>query len=291
MKKSKNIYTANFPELILKQEDLLQLQSTLKDMLTDIDKIARDNNLHCMLTYGTLIGAIRHKGFIPWDDDIDLMMLRTECDKLIDIIKKDYSDKYIVESPDKDKTINKMIKIYLKGTNYVEINKEGWNQQKSIFIDIFPIENLPVKHKIRKWLYFICVRASSVVADLWYPSKTVLAKCKTNKELKKQYKKRRLFGLPVSFLSPFMWTKLSQKLAIYHKETGKVVIPADSTYLRETFDKSMFEDLIEVDFEGNKYYAPKEYDKYLKNIYNDYMQIPPLEKRARHIALEISFPE
>lgn len=291
MKKSKIIYTEKFPELVMSDNDLKLLQETLNKMLIDIDNIAKMHNLNCILSGGTLLGAIRHKGFIPWDDDVDLMMLRADYDKLKDIIEKDYSDKYIVEVPDKNKTINKMMKIYLKGTKYVEISNEGWPQNKYIFIDIFPIENLPKRYKIRGRLYFVCIRASSVSADLWYPSKTILNKCKTDKELRKQFLIRRLYGIFVSFFSPHVWTKLSQIFAVYPKETGKVTIPSGFTYFREIFDKKVFEDLIEVEFESNKYYSPKDYDLYLKNLYKDYMQIPPVEKRERHIAVELSFPK
>lgn len=118
---------------------------TEQEILDVIDKICRDNNLRYSLAYGTLIGAVRHKGFIPWDDDIDLMMPREDYEKLLSVWESQAPKGYILQNSrtDPDFTQN-FTKIRKDGTTFLQEESERTkNYHKGIFVDIFPETEWP----------------------------------------------------------------------------------------------------------------------------------------------------
>ena len=162
-----------------------------------------------------------------------------------------------------------------------------------LFIDVFIIENMPVsrlKRKILGKIYDFSYKGASVCVDYLYPSPPILQKSKENIELRKYYKLRRRIGFLFCHLGGLkFYLKLVDKIANKSKETGFYGVPSAISYEREVFEKEMFEDIIKVDFCGYRFKAPANYDHYLKNLYGDYMEIPPLEKRELHVAYKITF--
>lgn len=125
----------------------LELHMVLLDAMKDIDKICRENGLKYYLYAGTLLGAVNHGGFIPWDDDIDLVMFPDDFDRLAQIIDAHYSDRYAVSTFDSDSDwYSKMNKLYVKGT--AVITQHG-NDSHPIFIDISKLHNIPDKRRQR----------------------------------------------------------------------------------------------------------------------------------------------
>ena len=124
-----------------------EAKEKMLEMMCYIDKVCRENNIKYSLAYGTLIGAIRHKGFIPWDDDMDIMLTRDNYDKLIEIIKKD--DKYDLLDFDSGFILN-FSKICCRNTLAIEKDKYRLKCDSiGVFVDIFPIDNLPEKEPKR----------------------------------------------------------------------------------------------------------------------------------------------
>lgn len=126
----------------------LELHTILLSVMKDIDKICRKNNLKYYLHAGTLLGAINHKGFIPWDDDVDISMKRSDYEKLSEILKEEYSDIYFVQDyTTDDKYPNNRVKICVKGTNVEYFHEDVISVHKNIFVDIAPLYYFP-KSKI-----------------------------------------------------------------------------------------------------------------------------------------------
>ena len=117
MKDSKNLYTRCFSEYKLSDEDLKKLQSELLEILVDIKTVCDKHQIDYMLCGGTMLGAIRHKGFIPWDDDVDIMMLRNEYNKFKAVFDEELSEKYVLAEPlSSPRYFSKMVKVFKKDT-------------------------------------------------------------------------------------------------------------------------------------------------------------------------------
>ncbi len=140
MQDSKSLYTRCFAEYRLSDDTLKKLQQELLTILVDIKTVCDKYQIDYMLCAGTTLGAVRHQGFIPWDDDVDIMMLRGEFYKFKEAFRKEFPDKYELAEPLSDsRYLSKLVKIYKKGTTYVEIPTAGVGGPNMIFVDLFLI--------------------------------------------------------------------------------------------------------------------------------------------------------
>lgn len=296
MQDSKSLYSRCFSEYRLTDEKLKQLQQVLLEILVDIKTVCEKYQINYMLSGGTALGAIRHKGFIPWDDDVDIMMLRSEFYKFKAVFNEELSDRYELAEPLSDpQYYSKMIKIYKKGTTFVEIPTAGVNGPDMIFVDLFLLENLPApgwKRKLKEIAYNVAFRASSVCLDYQYPSPPILQKCKVDRELRHYYSFRRFCGFFFSlFGSIQFYLKICESLAKCSEETDWVSMPSDTGYLGRVYPRRLFTSFTNAEFCGYIMKIPEDYDTYLTIDYGDYMQIPPPEKREVHSAYKISLGE
>lgn len=289
------LYSQYFNNLALSDENLDRLHKIEIEMLRDLDRLCKKYNIKYMLSGGSVLGAVRHKGFIPWDDDIDVMMYRDDYNKLDDAFKEMYGDKYIIKSNDNDKKfVGKMKKIYLRGTEFVEIEKENYPEETCIFIDVFAIDKMPnskIARKIRGAIHDFAFLATGAIYCYKYPSKTIMDMAAKDKEVKKFYNKKRIIGAILSVFFGFrfyMW--LEKKTSRYSNNHSKYEgIPTGIRYNREIFPRDTFRETILWDFEGEQFPIPKNYDAYLTNLYGDYMWIPPVEKREIHAVSKLNF--
>ena len=296
MLNSKNLYTRCFPEYRLSGEELKKLQDELLGILVDIKTVCDKHQIDYMLCGGTMLGAIRHKGFIPWDDDVDIMMLRSEFDKFKEAFKEELSARYELCEPLSDPNyFSKMVKVFKKGTTYVEIPAAGVDGPNMIFVDLFIIENLPepgLKRKFNSAFYDIAFKAASVCLDYKYPSPPIMEKGKTDRELKKYYLLRRSAGFIFSLFGNIrFYLKICEKLAVQEKETDWFGIPSDSGYLDRIYSRELFTNFTTADFCGYEMKIPRDYDSYLKAEYGDYMQIPSPENQEVHGVYKLKFSE
>ena len=127
--------------IILSEEQLETLKKTLLTMLKDVIEVCEKNNITYSLGGGSVLGAVRHKGFIPWDDDIDLNMSREDYDKFVIAFEKEYGYKYWIHTPEKTKNYNLLFaRIRLKGTALIT-RDDFDNEECGVPLDIFIIEN------------------------------------------------------------------------------------------------------------------------------------------------------
>ena len=291
MKKSKEVYSKAFCEYRLTAEQLSLLQDTLFKILLDIKRVCDEHDISFVLAGGTMLGAIRHEGFIPWDDDLDILMLRSEYEKFRKVFIAETGNKYDLVEPLDDQYTNKKPKVFLRDSVFTEVNNAGLpDRYKKVFVDVFIIEDVPASPMARKIIgkvYDFAFHASGLAADYKYPSPVILNKSREYEELEKYYRSRRRIGHMFSIIFGmrfYIW--LTTKLGHTKKETGWVAVPASFGYNREVFPKSFFTNLTNVTFNGESFSVPVQYDRYLKNLYGDYMKLPPEDKREVHSCAE-----
>ena len=293
MEHSKSLYSRCFDEYKLTDEQLKKLQDALLGMLVDVMAVCDKYGIDCMLAYGTTLGAVRHRGFIPWDDDVDVMMLRSEFERFREVFRSEFPGKYELDEPLSDpRYVSKIVKIFKKGTSFVELPAAGVGGPDMIFIDLFLIENVPapgIGRKLVKLAYETAFKAASLCVDYRYPSPPIMEKCRTDPELKKYYRTRRLLGFfPATLGGMSFYLKICEKLADRKKKSGWLGIPGDGNYTEAIYPAGIYTETATAEFCGYQMKIPKDYDTYLRQLYGDYMQIPPPEKQEYHSAYKFS---
>lgn len=145
----------------LTQEQLRKLQLTELELLVEFDRICRKNNIHYILGYGTLLGAVRHNGFIPWDDDVDVFLMRDEYNKFCEACKTDLNtEKFFLQNWETDKNFNSgYAKLRRNDTQYVRVGQERMKYHNGIYIDIMVfdkvIDEVKMREKFKKSVLFI----------------------------------------------------------------------------------------------------------------------------------------
>lgn len=259
-------------ELSLKEIQLAEL-----DILLEFDRICRENNLKYSLAGGTLLGAIRHKGFIPWDDDIDVCMPRPDYEKLIKCFQSSCSDidRFILTSDRGEKAEYPFAKIL---DRKISINEVGALETKNLWIDIFPIDGFPnnlseIKKILKKAIFYRCIISYTKLLNFnGYKGSHGKIIFLIRKRIATIYGYSRAHrGL----------INLSQKNKYESSEFVGCVIWGIYG-IGERMLKSEYEKSVEVEFEGRKFLAMSCWDSYLHGIYGDYMTLPPEEKRIVH---------
>lgn len=251
------------------------------DILVAFDKFCKEHSLRYFLSYGTVLGAIRHKGFIPWDDDIDVSMPRPDYEKFYELTKSNpIKENYITSVYRKceNRNYSQFMKVVDIWTRAWEKNPQRTKGVAGLWLDIFPIDgtitdkpDLFKKYtsarkktaffRITKIIYKVNCQniikffIKKIIQKIFRPLIPVFCK------MMDETVKRCMFET-----SDFVWESLS---------ISNVVV---------NFPKSIFEETVYADFEGHKFPVPKDYDQYLRKNYGDYMAFPPEEKRTGHIA-------
>ena len=256
------------------KKELRQLQLTLVEILDDFVKICDKHHLNYYLVGGTAIGAVRHSGFIPWDDDIDVAMLREDYEKFLDIAIEELPDKYFLQYEKTDKNYYLgFAKIRKNNTLFETEGCYRYKSHKGIFFDIFPIDYNPDRYSKKLRLEVVMIR--SIIETLKYKNKNLYFKHIRNK----------LISVP---LIPFTNKKLHKMLNRISKMNNKKehnyagIYCAQYPYQRDIYDIKTVNPPKKIMFEGKKYNVFHDVDAYLKGLYGDYMTLPPKEKQISH---------
>lgn len=248
--------------------ELREFQLKTLEMLLEVDKILKKNNLKYFLLYGSTLGAIRHNGFIPWDDDIDIGLYRREFEKMEKILQKELSEKYLYCRVGKNRIPNAPI-----GYLY-DISDRTMPLSEVPTIDIFPIDNIPDNRILQKiQLFFSKVYHLCVYRN---PSK--------NRGKKAYYITKIILSITPKFMLDFL-EKVSKKIIIFWKDRptkfiGNILAGAEGKDIRLYSD---FNEGVLKKFENHEFLVPECWDKYLKQIYGNYMILPPQsEQKPKH---------
>ncbi len=253
-------------------------KNTLK-ILEKIIEICEENDIGYFLAYGSLIGAIRHKGFIPWDDDLDIMMLRPEYDKFLKYCYEHGKELYPFKLLTRDSCENYPYNIArFNDMNYRVVYNNIRLYDSGLFIDIYPLDGAgngskdEIKKKYQKRKSLLFSFAGLSIDDHYEPSEKNKWWRSGIKYLGRLYAKIR--G------ADYWLDKLLEFGQIFPFEESKYIANMVWSPFFDIFEKSDFAEYMYAEFEGISVRIPKKYDKILKNIYGDYMQLPPEEKRV-----------
>ncbi len=249
------------------------------DILKEFIKVCDSLNLRYYITYGTLIGAIRHKGFIPWDDDIDLYMTRADFEQFKLKAPELLPEHLFVQTSKTDpEFIYSYMKIRNSNTTFIESTASHRNINHGIFIDIFPLDFYP-KSKIKAFFFTIlCELIRRRVITTIYQLK--------NSNLsfsKKTFLLLQKIALYILFPSIKTTLRLQKKISSNVTKSDKYVSYEDLNFSNKyIFSKSWFDDITKADFEDIQVNVPVDYDSVLKNLYGNYMEFPPKEHQIPH---------
>lgn len=264
--------------------ELRKLQLEELAMLNIIDSICRQNSIKYCLVGGTLLGAVRHQGFIPWDDDLDVAMPRSDYEKFIEVCKTLLPEEYYIHSIDSDsKYWLPFIKIRKYNTVFEENNIAGLGCRSGIYLDIFPLDDANAVDTMAKRIITKIIKelSSLFLYKIGYYQKH---KCKLLRRV--GYAMLSVFSM--RFLQKFQVCLMKH----YNSDSSEYYINYGSNYnpIKQTMPKKVYEPFKQVMFEGKYYSAPNDTDCFLKRLYgNNYMELPPVEKRITHNPVRLVF--
>lgn len=244
---------------------LRKAQLRMLDMLIEVDKICRKHNIQYWLDFGTLLGAVRHQGFIPWDDDVDISILKSDYNKLREVLLRELPDQFVFTDWMTDNFIFAHYGRVRDTQSFYPYPLFKKQKEQGLWLDIFVVEKIP-SMRIKRFVDFFYGRSFREIhhyGDVLYKSKS------------KKYFIRTIAYLahPISLL--LVWN--SRLLAMFKKSDLLGFTYSDNNttahYPSDIFPTK------EILFEGHKFFAPCNVDIYLKAIYGNYMEIPDEKKR------------
>ena len=254
-----------------------ELKMIQLDMLKDIHSFCVSHDIKYSLAFGSLLGAIRHKGYIPWDDDIDIMMRRDEYERFIATYG---NDRYKIADLSTNSGYGLPFAKVEDIRTVMEESVEGGSYY-GVYIDVFPVDNVPDDISQRKVFYH-----KKKFWNVLYNIKVI--KVKRGRSMAKNI----ILLMGHILLHPIKRAYIVRKMsqisqtfnAIKTNDVG-IVVPADSR-MEEAIPASCFDKYVSCKFEDAELMAIADYDLYLKAAYGDYMQLPPEEKRVSHHVFE-----
>ncbi len=259
--------------------NLEQLKKLEVELLSEVHKICLQENLSYSLGGGTLLGAVRHKGFIPWDDDIDIMMPRPDYEAFLSYCET-HDVPFAVQYFGNDKTyVDLSAKIFNPQTVLLNDNVTEGEVSSGVFIDVFPIDGLGDTYKSAKKAFkSTAFKRNLLIAALWKK----FFKSKTHSWYYEPF--RYAFFVLSRFVNKArLFDKIQKKYKKIDFNSVKYAAAVGGAYReKEILPQKVFTEYIDLPFEGNNFKAISSYDTYLSSIYGDYMKLPPEEKRVSH---------
>lgn len=262
------------------KETLDKLHKVEIEILDEFVRICKKNNLSYTLFAGTLLGAVRHKGFIPWDDDVDVGMLRDDYEKFLKIAHEELDSKYYLDCFEYNKKYHlAFAKIRKNGTIFDEETAHHLDNHKGIYIDVFPIDNV-YDNVERSHINAILIKM--IIQTIYVKNKIYkLSDCR-----------HKILSAFFMIFSHKTLMKLQKKLSTSNKNNNSELVACFLSvypFKKEVIKRSDVIPTKEIEFENKKYQVINNYDLYLKNVYGDYRKLPPKEKRVNHMPLKIDF--
>lgn len=262
--------------------DIKDIQREILSILIEFDKICKANNIDYQLFAGTLLGAIRHNGFIPWDDDIDVCLTRKDYDRFIDLCKSELNDDFFIQTYNTDeKYVLQFAKLRKNNTLFLEGAYSELEIHHGFYIDIFPLDNImpnSIMGSIQKQLLHLFRRLNRArIRKLCIDTNKIHVK---------------VFRLLLHYfvrIIPRKWTnKIYTKIAtMFNSKDTKYMSHLlngieKGRYTKFKIERNTFHETLDIDFEGYKFPVPVNYDILLRRVYGDYMELPPKEERKPH---------
>lgn len=289
------IYNSNKVGHQLTDEELKKLQNHLIKMYRDIEDVCKRHGIQICLAYGNVIGAMRHGGWVPWDDDMDIHMSREDYELFLEKYAQELPDKYKVSSYlSKDGSMARFAKIIDTSSVFVTVGSTK-SENSGVFIDIFPIDNTPGSESLnilrRYWAFFLMYTATSVMQvrkkSAFY--KSTMFKTKAGRA---NWIFRQCWGYLFNFATPQTWHRWIEKFAINRKKTGYCHVIADLDVCFKKIPADYYFPFRTINLpEIGEVNIPNKYDEYLRLTYGDWRKIPEEQDRWHHYVAEIEIPD
>lgn len=258
-------------------DELRKLQLIEVETLKEIMRLCRKHNLKCFLWYGTLLGAVRHDGFIPWDDDMDLAMPEEDYNKFLKIAEKELNENYFLHHIDTDPNyFPAFARVRRNDTTYIpEIYERAKFSNNGVWVDIYPLHYAGSDSSVREKVKFFLLR------KVFRPITAV-----NSLGVKKKSGVKKLCGAIIQKMDLKKLQKLNDKVASSCKKENAKYMVSEGTSMnmhRYYYPIEYFGEGVIHKFEGVDCLIPVNYDSLLRQIYGDYMQLPPEEERVGHL--------
>lgn len=273
------------------EELLRRIKDSEKDILRKFILICEKYNLDYFVVFGTLLGTIRHEGFIPWDDDIDVGMLRTDYEKFLEVAQKECGEEYFIQTIDTDPNYHLYFaKMRMNNTVFVEDSLQKTTGNDGFYIDIFPYDVIPDDDIVMKKYMKKSVRLGMLlsISKVREPQIGTYGKGKTmvlTLIWHVLHYTMKIFGKSKEVL----WKTTKASYAKYQNCDCKRLVTFSANAEKWIIEKSEIQQLLNRKFEDVIVKVPRGYDSILKRCYGDYMQLPPEEQRSNHMPVKIKF--
>lgn len=253
-------------------DTLRKLQLTELEILKVIDGICKKHDIKYSLYAGTLLGAVRHKGFIPWDDDLDICMSREQYNRFLEVWSSESPKGYLLQNKDNTPTFTQSFsKIRKDNTTFFQDGEIAGDYHMGIFVDIFPIDRMP-NGKFKRYAFvWRCMKYQLFCREFVPTQNGGIAKTaseiilKTTPNNLRKKKRQRL----IKKITKYNSEKRNNTVAIEIKGTFSTPLPPD-----------LMDEYVTLEFEGNKFPCVKKWDEYLTIKFGDYMKFPPEAERT-----------
>lgn len=264
----------------MKKLSLTELKTVQLGILEEVAKYCKNNKIRYSLFFGTLLGAIRHKGYIPWDDDIDIMMPRPDYEKFIETFKTTNNEIRVVSILHDKNYPYSFAKVENANTKLIEFSDFCYDI--GVNIDIFPIDGIPKENFFFQFFFqLLSLKRNLLLLKI----------------IKIDFTKRRYYKNLILIFSKIVLKTISSRIIIrsINKQITKYQFNSSDYVMASSFPgikkhhkmkRVNCERFIDLDFESNKYKGLKFYDEFLKMQYGNYMELPPLEERKTHHSFE-----
>lgn len=266
-----------------KQSTLREIQLAELELLKKLDAFCKKNKIKYFISYGTLLGAVRHKGFIPWDDDIDVSMMRKDFVRFCELVQKDNTLKFKSFETDKDY----LFYVPIVYDESIDLTRNFNRKDETIhpWVDIFPYDGMP-KGKLAQKMHSLNMMRRLIQINLSGIDKIV----KLNKK-NRPFHEKALIALGKTGIFKILNTKkqlykMDKILRKYPVEDGEnIVCFMAGAKTKEIMPKKYFEPFKNYKFEGVSFPGVNDYDGYLRHQYGDYMTPPPETERGSNHGL------
>lgn len=280
---------------LLSRQELGQLQAHLWRMYKDIEAICIRHNLQMCLAAGNVLGAVRHNGWIPWDDDLDVCMPREDYDKFMNIYSKELPDKYIAYSVENENgPIIRFGKIIDRETEFSQLIDLYPAHKEGVFIDVFPYDNVPrskFEHKLRQMLAYGIMMIQNSVNQRKNATKEYASVLCSSHGGKNVYRIREMLGFLFGVVSLKTWFKLHDRLIRNCEKTGLLYCGASTTTGWIPIPESYLFPAKKVTLaNGEDCLLPGEPEKYLDHVYGNWRTIPDDTDKWHHYVKEFKLP-
>lgn len=248
-------------------EDVMEKhRAVLLELLQEFDRICKKHNIPYMVFCGTALGAVRHKGFIPWDDDLDVSMLRNDYEHFLQVAPGEVKEQYYVQAEFSEHWNMHFSKLRKNNTTYLEkFHPKDKEMHQGIYIDIFPCDNAADKAWVRKLQF--------------YASRVALSHTIYKRGYETDSKKKKFFMACCSLLPVKPFHRFAMGAKRKDSEYVHTFLSCTSRYKKGIYKRTWFTETVEMDFEGMKVPISAHYDELLTTLYGDYMKLPSEEER------------